>query len=93
MTHPTPAKKLLDQVSEALRLKHYSIHTEESYLAWIKRYILFHHKRHPQDMGGPEIQAFLSHLALHENIASSTVRLSSRRSPKPGPQRPPFPLP
>jgi len=72
MTHPTPAKKLLDQVSEALRLKHYSIHTEESYLAWIKRYILFHHKRHPQDMGGPEIQAFLSHLALHENIASST---------------------
>jgi integron integrase len=72
MTNSTPPKKLLDQVSEALRLKHYSIHTEESYLAWIKRYILFHHKRHPQDMGGPEIQAFLSHLALHENIASST---------------------
>jgi len=65
-------KKLLDQVSDALRTKHYSYRTEQTYKDWIKRYILFHPKRHPQDMGGPEIQAFLSHLALHENIASST---------------------
>jgi integron integrase len=72
MTETKPPKKLLDQVRDALRLKHYSIHTEESYLAWIKRYILFHHKRHPQDMGGPEIEAFLTYLAVQENIAAST---------------------
>jgi hypothetical protein len=52
-----PPKKLLDQVSDVLRLKHYSIHTETSYLGWIKRFILFHGKRHPQEMGSPEIEA------------------------------------
>jgi integron integrase len=73
MTSPAaPPKKLLAQVSEALRLKHYSIHTEAAYLNWIKRFILFHHKRHPQEMGGPEIQAFLTHLAVNEHIAAST---------------------
>ena len=72
MPKPHQPKKLLDQVSEALRLKHYSIHTEAAYLHWIKRFILFHHKRHPQEMGGPEIQAFLTHLAVTEHIAAST---------------------
>jgi len=47
-----PPKKLLDQVRDLIRLKHYSIRTEQSYIPWIKRYIYFHKKRHPKDMGG-----------------------------------------
>jgi integron integrase len=70
MTQPTP--KLLDQVRAVLRAKHYSIRTEEAYLDWIKRFILFHHKRHPQEMGTPEIQTFLTYLAVDLHIAAST---------------------
>jgi integron integrase len=66
------AKKLLDQMSDAIRLKHYSLRTEETYLDWVRRYILFHKKRHPKEMGAPEIQAFLSHLASQRNVAAST---------------------
>lgn len=47
-----PPKKLLEQVSDVIRLKHYSYKTEKSYVNWIKRYILFHNKRHPREMGG-----------------------------------------
>ena len=67
-----PKKKLLDQVREALRLRHYSWRTEQSYIQWIRRYILFHNKRHPRQMGLPEIEAFLTHLAVEEQIAAST---------------------
>jgi integron integrase len=66
------AKKLLDQARDVLRLKHYSYRTEETYLDWIRRYILFHQKRHPNDMGTPEIQAFLSYLASERTVAAST---------------------
>ncbi len=66
------AKKLLDQTRDALRAKHYSYRTEETYTDWIRRFILFHHKRHPQDMGAPEIQAFLIHLASERTVAAST---------------------
>ena len=65
-------KKLLDQVRDAVRLKHYSIRTEEAYVGWTTRFILFHGKRHPQGMGVPEIQAFLTHLAVDEHAAAST---------------------
>lgn len=65
-------KKLLDRVRETLRVKHYSIRTEEAYLSWIRRYIFFHDKRHPQTMGTPEIEAFLTYLAVHNNVAAST---------------------
>jgi len=68
----TKPKKLLDQVRDALRLKHYSIRTENSYVDWIRRYILFHHKRHPAEMGAAEIEAFLTHLAVEEHVAAST---------------------
>lgn len=68
---PTP-KKLLDQVRDALHLKHYSIRTENSYVDWIRRFILFHGKRHPNEMGAPEVEAFLTHLAVKENVAAST---------------------
>lgn len=67
-----PPVKLLDQVRQRLRLKGYSIRTEKSYTEWIRRYILFHNKRHPKDMDKKEIEAFLSHLVLERNVAPST---------------------
>jgi integron integrase len=71
---PTPAikPKLLDQVRDAIRLRHYSIRTEQIYIDWIKRFILFHNKRHPADMAEPEVRTFLSHLARVGNVAAST---------------------
>jgi site-specific recombinase XerD len=68
----TPPKKLLDQVRDVIRLKHYSYRTEETYVQWIVRYILFHNKRHPKDMGVPEIEEFLTHLAVEGNVAAAT---------------------
>jgi integron integrase len=65
-------KKLLDQLRDAIRLKHYSIRTEEAYVSWARRYILFHNRRHPKDMGSQEIEAFLTHLAVDQKVAAST---------------------
>jgi integrase len=64
--------KLLDQVREAIRIRHYSIRTEEAYVSWIKRFILFHGKRHPLEMGEDEITRFLSALAVHGQVSAST---------------------
>ena len=64
--------RLLDQVRDKIRFKHYSIRTEHAYVDWIKRYILFHGKRHPQEMGKQEAEQFLSHLAVDRNVAAST---------------------
>lgn len=69
---PPKPKKLLDRVRDAIRVKHYSYRTEKSYVQWIKRYIFFHNKRHPNEMGGEEISAFLTHLAVDEQVAAST---------------------
>jgi len=68
---PRP-KKLLEQVRDTMRLRHYSYRTEVSYVDWIRRYILFHNKRHPRDMGVVEIEAFLTHLAVDGRVAAST---------------------
>jgi integrase len=68
----TRPNTLLDQVRDAIRRKHYSIRTEDAYVRWIKRFILFHDKRHPRDMGAPEIEAFLTHLAVESKVAAST---------------------
>ena len=68
MTSP----KLLDQVRGKIRLKHYSIRTEQAYTDWIKRYIYFHGKRHPKDMGAQDIESFLTHLAVKGKVAAST---------------------
>jgi len=73
-------KKLLDQtctelcrsVREALRTQHYSIRTEEAYTNWIRRFILFHDKRHPKEMGADEIEEYLTYLAVERNVAAST---------------------
>ena len=61
---PNPKARLLDQVREVMRLKHYSLRTEQTYLEWIKRFIFFHQKRHPREMGAPEVKAFLTDLAV-----------------------------
>ena len=65
-------KKLLDQVRDAIHLKQYSYRTEQAYVGWIKRYLYFHDVRHPSEMGAPEVEAFLTHLAVKENVAAST---------------------
>ena len=67
-----PPKKLLEQVKDQIRLEHYSYRTEDTYVQWIRRYILFHNKQHPKEMGVPEIEAFLSHLAVEGKVAAST---------------------
>ncbi|WP_435548930.1 phage integrase N-terminal SAM-like domain-containing protein [Desulfobacterium sp. N47] len=64
--------RLLELVRQKIRLKHYSIRTEESYIGWIKRYIYFHDKQHPKDMGRAEIEAFLSDLAIRGKVSAST---------------------
>lgn len=65
-------RRLLDQVRDRLRTKHYAYRTEQAYVDWVRRYILFHQKRHPRDMGGPEIESFLTYLATERNVAAST---------------------
>ena len=64
--------RLLDQVREVLRYHHYGYQTEKAYVLWIKQFILFHHKRHPAEMGKDEIEGYLSHLAVDKQVAAST---------------------
>lgn len=66
------APRLFDVVRDHLRVKHYSLRTERSYINWMRRFILFHDKRHPRDMGPKEIQAFLTHLAVNRTVSAST---------------------
>ncbi len=69
----TPAKpKLLDQLRTAIRVRHYSIRTEEVYVQWVKRYIYFHGKRHPADLSEKHVNQFLSHLAVQGRVAAAT---------------------
>jgi integron integrase len=67
-----PAPRLLEQVRNTIRMRHYSIRTEEAYLHWIKRFILFHGKRHPAEMGPAEVETFLTHLAVKGRVSAST---------------------
>ncbi len=64
--------RLLDRLRHTLRAKHYAYRTEQAYVHWARRYIVFHGKRHPQEMGGPEIERFLTHLAVEGRVAAST---------------------
>ena len=64
--------KLLDQVRNAIRVRHYSRRTEDAYVGWIRRFIVFHGRKHPSAMGGCEINAFLTHLAVERNVSAST---------------------
>ena len=71
-SQPKSAPKLLDQLRDRIRLRYYSIRTEAAYLNWVKRFILFHGKRHPKDMGATEVEAFLTHLAVQGQVAAAT---------------------
>jgi len=64
--------RLLDRVRDAIRLRHYSIRTEATYVDWVRRFVLFHGKRHPESMGASEVQAFLTHLATERGVAAAT---------------------
>lgn len=64
-------KKLLDQVRDKIRFKHYSLSTEHTYLSWIKQFIVYHGKRHPNDMGAIEVEAFLTYLANQRHVSVS----------------------
>ncbi|HKZ77192.1 MAG TPA: phage integrase N-terminal SAM-like domain-containing protein, partial [Pyrinomonadaceae bacterium] len=64
--------KLLEQVRDLIRTRHYSYRTEEAYLNWVRQYILFHGKRHPAEMGAAEVSQFLTHLAVKRQVAAST---------------------
>jgi len=77
--------KLLDQVRNVIRKKHYSIRTEQAYVNWIRQYILFYKKRHPKDIGGKEISQYISHLTTDQKVASSTQNqaLNAISSPHP----------
>jgi site-specific recombinase XerD len=70
----TPATKprLLDEVRNAIRRKHYSLRSEDTYAHWIKRFIYFSGKRHPAQLGEPEVTAFLNHLAVERDVAAAT---------------------
>ena len=67
-------RKFWDRVCDAIRLKHYSYRTEQTYIDWIERYLRFHNKRPPREMGVPEIQAFLTYLAVEGQVAASTTQ-------------------
>ena len=64
--------KLLERVRQVIRTKHYSRRTEDAYRGWLHRFIVFHNKRHPQEMGAAEVTQFLTHLAVNGNVAAST---------------------
>ena len=67
-------RKLLDEVRDAIRTRHYSYRTEEAYVGWIRRFIFFHHKRHPAEMGPPEITQFLTALAVDRHVSGISGR-------------------
>jgi len=68
----TQKPKLIDQLRETIRLRHYSYRTEQAYVNWIRKFIIFHNKRHPKDLGEKEIAQFLSHLAVNRQVSNST---------------------
>jgi integron integrase len=72
MSEPSHPPKLLDQVRAALRRKQYALRTEDAYVGWIRRFILFHGTRHPRELGAAEVSAFLTHLAVEREVAAST---------------------
>ena len=73
---PAPAvpqpPKLLESLRQRIRVLHYSIRTEQAYVDWARRFILFHGKRHPRELGAPDVTAFLTHLAVERNVSAST---------------------
>jgi hypothetical protein len=79
LPQPRPPR-LLDQLRLVLRVRHYSRRTEDCYVNWAKRFILFHHKRHPRDIGAAEVEQFLTHLAVAGRVSASTQNQALRQS-------------
>ncbi len=71
-----PKSQLLEKMRMEIRLRHYSLRTEQSYIHWVRRFILFHNKRHPAEMGESEITAYLTHLAVDRKVSASTQNQS-----------------
>ena len=67
-----PEPRLLDRMRSAIRLRHYSIRTEDTYVHWVRRFIVFHGKRHPLELGASEVASFLTHLAMERGVGAST---------------------
>jgi hypothetical protein len=65
---------LLDHVRDVLRVNHYSVRTEEAYVGWIRRFILYHNKKHPREMGALEVELYLTHLAVGEKVSANTQK-------------------
>ena len=68
----TAPPRLLDVMREALRVRHYSLRTEQQYVNWVRRFLRFHHHRHPREMGAAEVSGFLTHLAVEGQVSAST---------------------
>jgi integrase len=71
---PPQPRKLLDHVRDVLRVNHYSVRTEEAYVGWIRRFILYHNKKHPLGMGALEVEFYLTHLAVGEKVSTNTQK-------------------
>jgi integrase len=72
---PSPQpRKLLDHVRDVLRVNHYLVRTEEAYVGWIRRFILYHNKKHPREMGALEVELYLTHLAVGEKVSTNTQK-------------------
>jgi Phage integrase, N-terminal SAM-like domain len=71
---PAQPRKLLDHVRDVLRVNHYSVRTEEAYVGWIRRFILYHNKEHPLEMGALEVELYLTHLAVDEKVSTNTQK-------------------
>lgn len=69
---PPAAPRLLDQVRQCVRVRHYSLRTEQAYVDWVRRFVIFHGKRHPREMGAVELEAFLTHIAVERRVSAST---------------------
>jgi hypothetical protein len=69
---PASEPRLLDQLRGRLRVKHYSIRTEQAYVDWVRRFVLFHGKRHPRELGAAEVESFLTDLAVRRRVSPST---------------------
>jgi len=79
---PAQPPKFLDQVRGAIRLRRMSYRTEQAYVDWAKRFILFHNKRHPKEMGAPEIEAFIAYLVNQRNVSSQLRDASAGSGPR-----------
>jgi integrase len=72
--HSPQPRRLLDHVRDVLRVNHYSVRTEEAYVGWIRRFILYHNKKHPREMGAVEVELYLTHLAVGEKVSTNTQK-------------------